>query len=185
MLNIPIFSLMLDESTDHSLEKHFMVYATFLDSKGLGPPISQFLKLINVFDGRGKKTYDAINDLMEARGLSNERLIGVSTNGASSMVGSENGFVTFLEKDIPNLVGVHCIAHHEALATSDASKSILELLLLRNWKIKYMLGCKIQQKEIVNLLFYNNLCNLKLFMLFKSMDLDGSQGDKLLKGLLY
>ena len=58
-----------------------MVYATFLDSKGLGPPISQFLKLINVWDGRGKTTYDAINNLMEARGLSNERLIRVSTNG--------------------------------------------------------------------------------------------------------
>ena len=101
------------------------------------------------------------------------------------MVGNENGFVVFLKKDVPNLIGVHCIAHREALATSDASKSILELLLLRNWKIKYMLGCKILQKEIVNLLVYKNLCNLKLFMLFKSMELDGSQGDKLLKGLLY
>jgi hypothetical protein len=89
---------MLDESTNHSLEKHLVVYATFLDSKGLGPPISQFLKLINVCDGRGKTTYDAINDLKEARGLSNKRLIAISTDGASSMVGNEIGFVTFFEK---------------------------------------------------------------------------------------
>ena len=130
MLDSPFFSVMLDESTDRSLEKHLVVYATFLDSKGLGPPISQFLKLINVVAGRGKTTYDAIKGLMEARGLSNERLIGVSTDGASSMVGNENGFVTFLKKDVPNLVGVHCIAHREALAAADASKRIPELLFV-------------------------------------------------------
>ena len=87
-----------------------------------------------------------------------------------SMIGNENGFVTFLKKDVPNLVGAHYIAHSEALAASDASKCILELLFV---------------EKLANLLFYNNLCNLKLFMLFKSMDLDGFQGDKLLKGLLY
>ena len=67
---------------------------------------------------------------MEGRGLSNEILIGVSRNGASSMVGNENGFVTFLKKDVPNLVGIHCTAHHEALAALDASKRIHELLFV-------------------------------------------------------
>ena len=130
ILESPFFSLMLDESIDRSLEKHLVVYVTFLDSKGMGPPISQFLKLINVCDGRGKITYDVINDLMEAKGLSNKRLIGVSTDGASSMVGNENGFVVFLKKDVPNLIGVHCIVHRETLAASDASKIILELLFV-------------------------------------------------------
>ena len=53
---------------------------------------------------------------MEVRVLSTEILIGVSIDGASSMVGNENGFVTFLKKDDPNIVGVHCITHHEYLA---------------------------------------------------------------------
>jgi hypothetical protein len=65
---------MLDEITNHSLEKHLVVYAMFVDSKGLGPPIPHFLKLINIFDKRGKITYDAINDLKETRGLSNKIL---------------------------------------------------------------------------------------------------------------
>ena len=43
---------MIDESTDHGLEQHLVVYGTFLDSKGLGPPISQFMKLIRVPDGK-------------------------------------------------------------------------------------------------------------------------------------
>lgn len=65
MLDIPFFSLMLDESTDRSLEKYLVVYAIFFNSKGSRPQISQFLKLINVFDGRGKTTYDVIKYLME------------------------------------------------------------------------------------------------------------------------
>ena len=44
------------------------------------------------------------------------------------MVGCENGFFILLKNDINNLIGTHCIAHREALATSDASKKIPELL---------------------------------------------------------
>ena len=43
---------MLDESIDNSLEQHLGVYSTYLDSGGLGPPISQFMKLITVPDGK-------------------------------------------------------------------------------------------------------------------------------------
>lgn len=103
MLDSPFFSLMLDESTYRSLEKHLVVYAMFLNSKGSGPPISWFLKLINVCDGRGKTTYDAIKYLMESMGLSKEILIGVSVDDASSMVGNENGFITFLNNNVPIL----------------------------------------------------------------------------------
>ena len=46
------------------------------------------------------------------------------------MVGNENGRVTFLKKCVPNLVGVHCIAHCEALAALDSFKRIHELLFV-------------------------------------------------------
>ncbi|KAH9293091.1 hypothetical protein KI387_041709, partial [Taxus chinensis] len=130
MLDSPFFSLMLDESPGRRPEKHLGVYVTFLDKKGLGAPISQFLKLINVCDGRGKTLYDAINLLKEAKGLSNKKLIAISTYSASSMVGGENEFVTLFKRDVPNLVCVHCIAHRESLAASEAAKRIPELLFV-------------------------------------------------------
>jgi hypothetical protein len=46
------------------------------------------------------------------------------------MVGNEIDFVTFLKKDVPNLLGSHCIAHCEVLAASDASKTIPKLLFV-------------------------------------------------------
>jgi len=128
MMDSPFFSLMVDESTDRSLEQHLVVYATYLDSKGLGPPISQFMKLKNVMDGKGKTIYDSVNQLINDRGLHYKDLIAVSTDGASAMIGHENGFVSHLKKDTPNLITVHCVAHRESLAAADASKKIPELL---------------------------------------------------------
>jgi hypothetical protein len=37
MLENTFFSLMIDESTDHTLEQHRIVYENYLKSKGLGP----------------------------------------------------------------------------------------------------------------------------------------------------
>jgi hypothetical protein len=96
----------------------------------LGPPISQFLKIINVCDGRRKTIYDAINDLNEERGLSNKILITISRDDSSSMVGNEIGFVIFLKRDIPNIVGIHSIDIYEAPTTLDASKRITKLLFV-------------------------------------------------------
>ena len=68
--------------------------------------------------------------------MKDEKLIAVSTDGASSMIGSENGFITLLKNYFPNLIGAHCIAHRGALATSDASKNILEFLFVEKLENK-------------------------------------------------
>ena len=64
---------MLDESIDNSLEQHLVVYSTYLDSGGLGAPISQFMKLVIVLRGKGKPSYDTFISLKEIRKLKNER----------------------------------------------------------------------------------------------------------------
>jgi hypothetical protein len=63
-------------------------------------------------------------------------LIGLATDGASSMIGSKIGTVTLMRNDIPNLVGVHCIAHREAFVISDVSRDIPELILVEKISTK-------------------------------------------------
>ena len=111
---------MLDESIDNGLEWQLVVYSTYLYLKCFGPPVSQFMKMINVSDRKGKTIHDTIINLKEIRQLKNDKLLAVSIDGASSMVGCENGFVTLPKNDLPNLIGTHCIAHRETLTTSDA-----------------------------------------------------------------
>ena len=85
------------------------------------------MKLNDVVDGKGKTIYDSVNQLVNVRGLQYKDLIVVSTDGASTMIGHENGLVSFLKKNNPNLIIVHCLAHRESLAAIDASKKIHEL----------------------------------------------------------
>ena len=82
-------------------------------------------------DGKGKTIYDSVNQLINVRGLQYQDLIVVSTDGASTMIGHENGFVSFLKKNIPNLIIVHCVAHRESLAVVGASNKVLELLYVQ------------------------------------------------------
>ena len=56
------------------------------------------MKLKNVIDGKGKTIYDSVSELINVRGLQYKNLIVVSTDGASAMIGHENGFVSFLKK---------------------------------------------------------------------------------------
>ena len=87
--------------------------------------------------------------------MKNEKLIAVSTDGASSMVGCENGFVTLLKNDLPNLIGTHCIAHREALAASDASKKIPEFLFVEkiaNKVYSWVGNSKKRNNELISLL---------------------------------
>lgn len=66
-LDNPLFSMMLDESINHGLEQHIVVYSTYLDCKGFGTPISQFVKFISVPYGKVKTIYDIITSLKETR----------------------------------------------------------------------------------------------------------------------
>ncbi|CAI7884431.1 unnamed protein product [Closterium sp. NIES-53] len=62
----------------------------------------------------------------QALGIELAKIAGMSTDGASVMMGSKNGLVARLRLRIPHLVSSHCIAHREALAAKDAADAIPE-----------------------------------------------------------
>ena len=60
-------------------------------------------------------------------GLPLDRLVGVCTDGATSMLGCHTGFVTQLAVHVPWIISIHCIAHRCALVLSSKSKHFTEL----------------------------------------------------------
>jgi len=67
MLESPFFFVMLDESIDNGLEQQLVMYSKYIELKGLGPSISQLMKMISVHDGKGKTIYDTIINLKRTR----------------------------------------------------------------------------------------------------------------------
>ncbi|GJP39444.1 hypothetical protein CLOM_g23814 [Closterium sp. NIES-68] len=65
--------------------------------------------------------------LLSSIGLDLQRIVGMSTDGASVMTGTTSGVVTRLKTRILHLVATHCIAHREALGAKDAAAAVTEL----------------------------------------------------------
>ncbi|MCO5564404.1 hypothetical protein L7F22_018065 [Adiantum nelumboides] len=121
LLASPYFSILVDETMDRSLEKHLIVYITFLAQAGLGSCKNEFLKLKMVIDGCAQTKYDALVKVINDMGLDmKRRLVGIATDGDRSMLGCHDGLVAKLTRNVPHLISVHCVAHREALPVSDA-----------------------------------------------------------------
>ncbi|MCO5591377.1 hypothetical protein L7F22_045360 [Adiantum nelumboides] len=118
----PFYSLMIDESTDRSVEKHMIVYISFLSGAGLGVCKTQFARLVIVADGTAQTKYDALKKVLAEIGLDVHHMVGIATDGDSSMLGCHDGLVAKLRREVPHLISTHCIAHREALAILDATK---------------------------------------------------------------
>ena len=107
----PVVSLLVDESTDRSLEQHLIVYVCSLSRGGLGPPRMQFVGLSSVPRATGEIFYKNVVDLLEKLEWPLEKLVALATDGAASMIGVRQGLAARLRADVPTLINVHCIAH--------------------------------------------------------------------------
>ena len=116
----PFFSILIDESTDRTLEKHLIIYVLYLSEGGKGEPQCKFVRLLPVENGKAEGIYNTINEFILESNLDLKKLVAFASDGASSMVGKNNGAISKFQSMMPNILGVHCIAHREALAIKDA-----------------------------------------------------------------
>ncbi|MCO5609780.1 hypothetical protein L7F22_064012 [Adiantum nelumboides] len=119
------FSLSIDESTDRRLEKHLIVYVTYLTSQ-LQVEVN-FLQLLEIEKADAETIYNSIIKLLEDLKLDTRRFVAIATDGCSTMTGKKTGLVARLKRLFPSLIAVHCIAHREALAAKDAADQFLEM----------------------------------------------------------
>ncbi|CAI7754735.1 unnamed protein product [Closterium sp. NIES-53] len=120
----PYLGIQLDESTDRRRGKHLIVYLSFLRSN---TPVTEFFAHLTVEQCDARSLQAVFLTHLESTGLDLERINGISTDGASVMVGSQTGLVACLRARIPHLAGFHCIAHREALAAKDAAEAYPDL----------------------------------------------------------
>lgn len=119
--------MLLDESTDRTLEYHIIVYLSYIDNGRLGQSKSLFLSFSTIYNDTAQFIYDAWINTCALYILQCSKLVGLATSGTTSMLGGHKGFATKLKRDVPRLLSVHCIAHRETLTASDAFKKIKEL----------------------------------------------------------
>ena len=73
----------------------------------------KFLKLNN----RAEDVLKAVNGFFEKNSLDWGNLVGITTDSAATMLGSQSGFQTLVKQRAPLAIGVHCFIYREALAS--------------------------------------------------------------------
>ena len=87
----------------------------------------------------------------DTEGLQWNKLCGICTDGAPTMLGSRSGFRTEVKAKSPQAIGFHCIIHRYALACKTLSISLKEVL---NLVIKIV----ILLREALNSHLFKELC---------------------------
>ncbi|KAI5075701.1 hypothetical protein GOP47_0009777 [Adiantum capillus-veneris] len=118
----PFYSLQIDEITDVSTQQNMILYVTYMREHGNGCICTSFVDLLHVKNAEAESLYSTLIAFLDKMKLPFHKMIGIATDGASVMIGANNGVVSRLKKVVPHLLSFHCVAHRESLAAGDAFK---------------------------------------------------------------
>ena len=117
------FSLLMDETTDISVEKQACLMVRYFDD-GVSSVVTKFYQMVTVNTANAQNLYDAVRTQFETDNVSFSNLLGFGSDGASVMLGRHNSVVTRLKREQPNLYNIHCLCHIAHLCASDAVKKL-------------------------------------------------------------
>jgi len=121
-----VFSVMLDESTDVGSSHNLAVLARIVVD---GSVVVRVLGVVALTGGDADSVYAALASLLAGLDLKSAVLVGFGSDGASVMLGKNNGVATKVVRDHPLAIQSHCPAHRLDLAFSDAESGVEEELL--------------------------------------------------------
>lgn len=122
----PIFSFQVDESTDISSCAQLLVLVKYIHSDNIK---EEFL-FCSALESTTKSEdiMEKINTFFVSGGLEWDKVCGVCTDGAPSMLGSKSGFQNKVKQLAPQAKGVHCMIHRYALASKTLPIPLQEVL---------------------------------------------------------
>ncbi|RUS91788.1 hypothetical protein EGW08_000496 [Elysia chlorotica] len=112
------FSVLIDESTDISLQKLMCVVVVYVGKNGKVK--FAYLGLIPVVAADAATLFAALEEELRSYGQTLENCVGFSSDGASVMVGNNNSVWTRIKEKSPQCVQLKCICHSLALSIQHA-----------------------------------------------------------------
>ena len=119
------FSILIDESTDMAVNQNMLVYIRIVHQ---GELETHFLSLNRIKTANAETLCDTVIRTLEEKNLDLNKLVGIATDGAATMIGRKSGVVVRLRNKVPYLLTFHCIAHCLALASAQAADAVPYLI---------------------------------------------------------
>ena len=125
--NCESIGVFIDEVTDISVFSQLITFIEFVDPNS-GKLLVNLLSVDNVLEGFNSANARAISELVLKSFVDSDvpfsRVTGFSSNGASVMLGKNNGVAARLRDHNPKLINIHCVCHKLALACSHSHSEI-------------------------------------------------------------
>lgn len=118
------FSILIDESTDHSAVKHLAIIVRILDYSNYVVR-DNFLCLLQIASATAVNIFEKIKTFFTEHNVPYQsNLVGFASDGANTMFGNRHSVKTLLEEDVPGIFVMKCICHSLALCASYACEKI-------------------------------------------------------------
>jgi hypothetical protein len=115
-------SLLLDASTDISTEEELVLYTRYTDKNWKLK--EAFVSIIPLQNSTAAGYLEREMEKLFLPWKTGNWLVGIGTDGASDMLGKNNGLVAKLKRYMPDLIPTHCIAHKLNLAVINSIKDV-------------------------------------------------------------
>lgn len=117
------YSILIDESTDISVQKYLGCVIIFFDAK-VGRIVNSILELGHLETSNAEGITNCFLSLIHKYKLPLENLQGLGVDNAAVMTGINNGLFVRLKQLCPDLILIKCICHSLQLAATSASKEL-------------------------------------------------------------
>ncbi|CAH0562846.1 unnamed protein product [Brassicogethes aeneus] len=120
----PVFSLIMDKSTDVSSTKMLAVVTKYYSKKCLKVK-TKFLTLVDLEGETAQHLFDALSKALQDVNLDIKNAIGFGADTTNVMFGDRGGVIAKIKEENPHCVFIKCVCHSTALSVSHASKDKL------------------------------------------------------------
>ena len=134
------YGLMVDDVTDIQVKEQNIIFIQYVENANVQIRFLAVKDLMEDAASPNTKTItDNIKEELPKDDLDIQKFLSLASDGASVMVGKNNGVAALLKRENPRLVNVHCIYHRLALACGDSNNEVeymltIERLLVQLYK---------------------------------------------------
>lgn len=121
--NVPWHILIVDESTDITVHKMLVIYIKYREENNVNYK-TVFGGIIQLTACTAQDIVQAITQFYSKHELDMQKMVMLTSDGASVMLGKHNGVAALLKRQIPHLTEQHCVAHREYLGIDCAWKDV-------------------------------------------------------------
>ena len=105
------FALQFDESTLPGNEALLLAYVRFIKDESLA---NEFLFARQLeTDTKGESIFRVVEQFIREKKIPVTNILACATEGAPSMTGRYRGCVAYLKTEVPNVLSIHCVIHHQ------------------------------------------------------------------------